>query len=142
MPKKNREIFVDHPICLWMNSTKSQTSIILDNFLKKQAITKLLLAYKFRKMFQIGKNSKLIHIAYSFDEILIFFWLTLVYIFCLTFDFSLHHRFTFPKETNNEIKTKQNTVSLVWDTDSEKVIQREIYLTLQHLLLIKWSHTP
>ena len=121
---------------------KSQTSIIRDNLVKKQAITKLLLAYKFRKMFQIGKNSKLIHIAYSFDEILIFFWLTLVYIFCLTFDFSLHHRFTFPKETNNEIKTKQNTVSLVWDTDSEKVIQREIYLTLQHLLLIKWSHMP
>ena len=63
---------------------KSRATIILGKFCK-QAIIKLSLAYSFRKMFFIGQNLKHVHMTYSFLELLIFFWLTLVDIWCLEF---------------------------------------------------------
>ena len=53
---------------------KFRATIILGKFCK-QAIMKLSLAYSFRKMFFIGQNLKLVHMAYSFLELLIFFYL-------------------------------------------------------------------
>ena len=50
---------------------------------------KLSLAYSFRKMFFIGQNLKHVHMTYSFLELLIFFWLTQVDIYCL--EFISHH---------------------------------------------------
>ena len=52
---------------------KSRTRIILGKFCK-QVIIKLSLAYSFRKMFLIGQNLKHVHMAYSFLELLIFFF--------------------------------------------------------------------
>ena len=40
-------------------------------------------------MFFIGQNLKYVHMTYSFLELLIFFWLTLVDIKCL--EFISHH---------------------------------------------------
>ena len=40
-------------------------------------------------MFFIGQNLKHVHMTYSFPELLIFFWLSLVDIYC--FDFIAHH---------------------------------------------------
>ena len=54
--------------------------------------------------------------TYFFLERLIFFWLTLLDIFCL--EFMLIQT---PEETNHEIKTKRHTFSLVSDTDVEKL---------------------
>ena len=49
----------------------------------------LLLAQSFRKMIFIDQNLNRALVTYSFDELLIFFLLTLVYIFCwnLIFNF-------------------------------------------------------
>ena len=44
----------------------------------KQVIIKLFLTYSFRKIFIICQNLKLVHVKYSFHELLIFFWLALV----------------------------------------------------------------
>ena len=52
-------------------------------------IIKLSLAYGFWKMFFRGKDIKLVHMTYSFLELLIFCWLTLVDISCL--EFISHH---------------------------------------------------
>ena len=56
---------------------KCQAPIILGKFVK-MAIIKLSLAYSFRKMFFIGQNLKHVYMTYSFFELLIFFWLTVV----------------------------------------------------------------
>ena len=59
----------------------TQRKVVRDNnswWICKQAIIKLSLAYSFRKMFFIGQNLKYVHMTYSFLELLIFFWLTLV----------------------------------------------------------------
>ena len=59
-----------------------------DNYYRKickQTIIKLLLTYSFQKMFFIGQNLKYVHMTYSFVKVLIFFWLTLVNIYCLEF---------------------------------------------------------
>ena len=60
-------------------------------------------------MFFIGRNLNNVHMTYSFLELLIFFWLTQVDIYCLEF-ISYHiteifYMETTPKETNHEIKT-------------------------------------
>ena len=47
------------------------------------------MAYSFRKMFFIGQNLKHVHMTYYFLELLIFFWLTQVDIYCL--EFISHH---------------------------------------------------
>ena len=72
---------------LWicMNSAKSR---------KRQAIPKLSLAYRFRKMIFMDQNLKTIYMNFSFDKFLIFFWLILVDTSCLMFDFSRHQRNT------------------------------------------------
>ena len=46
---------------------------------------KFLLAYSFQKLFLIGQNLNRAHVTCSFDELLIFFGLTLADIFCLIF---------------------------------------------------------
>ena len=57
--------------------------------ISKQGLIKLSLAYSFRKIFFIGQNLKHVHMTYSFLELLIFFWLTQVDIYCL--EFISHH---------------------------------------------------
>ena len=47
------------------------------------------MAYSFREMFFIGQNLNRVHMIYSFLELLIFFWLTQVDIYCL--EFISHH---------------------------------------------------
>ena len=66
-----------------------------------------LLAYTF----SIVQNLNDVHMAYSFLELLIFFWLTQVYIFWSLF-FTISHKYSeyciwiqTPKETNHKIKT-------------------------------------
>ena len=49
------------------------------------SLIKLLLAHSFREMFFIKQNLKFVHMTYSFLELLIYFWLTLVNIYCLEF---------------------------------------------------------
>ena len=60
-------------------------------------------------MFFMGQNLHHVHMTYSFLELLIFFWLTQVDIYCLEF-ISYHiteifYMETTPKETNHKIKT-------------------------------------
>ena len=47
------------------------------------------MTYSFREMFFIGQNLNRVHMTYSFLELLIFFWLTQVDIYCL--EFISHH---------------------------------------------------
>ena len=47
------------------------------------------MAYSFWKLFFIGQNLNHVHMTYSFLELLIFFWLTQVDIYCL--EFISHH---------------------------------------------------
>ena len=56
----------------------------------KQALNKLLLAHNFLKMFFTGQNLDHVLVTYFFVELLIPFWITVVDIFCLKFDFPLH----------------------------------------------------
>ena len=82
------------------------------------------MAYSFRKMFFIGQNLKHIHMAYSFIELLIFFWLTLVDTLCL--EFISHHAKKIFYENEYKLHVKpimkyKQTFSLVSDTDVEKI---------------------
>ena len=52
--------------------------------------------------------------------LLIPFWITVVEIFCLKFDFLLHTEIHTPKDTNDEIKTNRNAFSLLSDVDVEE----------------------
>ena len=61
---------------------KSQATIILCKFVNK-AIIKLPLPYSLKKMFFIGQKLKHVHMTYFFPELLIFFWVPLVGIYCL-----------------------------------------------------------
>ena len=63
---------------------KSQATVILCKFINK-AIIKLPLPYSLKKMFFIGQKLKHVHMTYSFPELLIFFWVPLVGIYCLEF---------------------------------------------------------
>ena len=63
---------------------KSQETVNLDKF-DKQDIIKLLLAYSFQEMLFICQNLNHVYMTYSFLELLIFFRLTLEYIYCLEF---------------------------------------------------------
>ena len=75
-------------------------------------------------MFFTGQNLKHVHITYSLFELLIFFWLTLVNVFCLEFISRYFNEILYitptPKETNRERDAKRHTFSLVSDTDIEK----------------------
>ena len=82
---------------------KSWTKIILS----WQAIIKLWLACSFRIMYFVSWKLKHVHVTYSFDELLLFFWLTLVDIFCLKFDFSLHQRNTLHNSKGNNDKNSE-----------------------------------
>ena len=86
---------------------KSQAIIILGKF-----VILTLLAYSFRKMFFIGQNSKHVRIRYSFLELLIFFWLTLVNIYCLEF-ISHYIKEILYINTNFETSHKQETLCVV-----------------------------
>ena len=63
----------------------------------KQAITKLLLAYSFQKVFFISKDLKHVHVTYSFDELFIFFRSIMLNVFCLKFNFPVHQKNTVRK---------------------------------------------
>ena len=75
---------VEYIFLVWMNSEESRERLIY-----QQAIIKLLSAYSFRNIFFIGQNLKHGHMVYSFLELLIFFWLILVIIYC--FEFISHY---------------------------------------------------
>ena len=64
--------------CLNELEEKTQTTTVLGSFVKQTKII-LLLAWSFHKMFFIGQNLNNVHVTYSFDECLIFFWLILEY---------------------------------------------------------------
>lgn len=63
-------------------------AIILSNFVK--ITIKLLLAYSFWEIILIAPNLKHAYVTYSFHELLIFFWSTLVNTFCLKTDLLFH----------------------------------------------------
>ena len=87
---------------------------LIKNFL---AITKLFLANSFWKVFLIGENFRNLYTKYSFDELLIFFWLNAVDISCSKFDFWLHRELlyvtTYSKGNKRWNKSKEKTFSLV-----------------------------
>ena len=56
-----------------------------------------------------SQDLKHIHVTYSFDEILMFFWSNLADLFCLKFDFSLDQRNTVRKYIL-QMKLKQREV--------------------------------
>ena len=102
-------------------------------------MVKLLLAYDFRQMFFIGENAKYVHVTNSFNESLIFFSLTIVGIFCLKFDFSLHQRNTvdkyiLQKETNDGIKAERYTFS-----SGSDIVDVKEYCFFQAKLIISLS---
>ena len=132
---------------------QTRWKVASDNYSRqfcKQTIIKLLLACSFRKMFIIGQNLKHVHVTYSFHEILIFFWLTLVKCFVLKFDFSVHQRNTIlillqknnnkknNKKPNDEIKTNRYSLSPVSDVVAEFVYQQIlIFFCFMNLYLLK-----
>ena len=75
-------------------------------------------------MFFISQNLKHIHMTYSFIELLIFFWLTLVDTLCLEF-ISHHAKKIFYvneyKLHGKPIMKYKQTFSLVSDIDVEKI---------------------
>ena len=86
----------------------------------KEAITNFLLAHSFWKMFFIGQNLNSVLVIYSFDQLWIFFWLTLVVTLCLKFYFSSHMKMHTTKDTKHDIKTNRNTFLLVPNADVEE----------------------
>ena len=58
-------------------------------------------------MFIIAQNIKHVYVTFSFHELLIFFLLTLVDIFCLKFDFLINQKNTVLHTLNDEIKPKR-----------------------------------
>ena len=75
------------------------------------------MAYSFQKMFFIGQNLKHVHMTYSFLELLIFFWLTLLFIvWNLFITTSKKYRIwiQISWETNPEVKTNIFTCFWYW----------------------------
>ena len=75
------------------------------------------MAYSFRKMLFIGQNWKHVHMTYSFLELLIFFWLTLLFIvWNLFITTSKKYRIwiQISWETNPEVKTNIFTCFWYW----------------------------
>ena len=76
-------------------------------------------------MFFIGQNLKHVHMTYSFLELLIFFWLAVVDIWCL--EFISHHAkeilYINEYELHGKPITKEKqTFSLISDIDVEKTV--------------------
>ena len=95
---------------------KSQVTII-----SKQALIKVSLAYNFLENVFIGQDLKHNHMKFSFLELLISFWLTLVVYFHHIKE--ILHINTNSKGNNHkitEIKIKRNTFSLLSDIDIKK----------------------
>ena len=85
------------------------------------------------------------HIFYYFDELLIFFWITLVDILCLKFkskNYSTKIHITM--ETSVEIRAKKNTFSLVSDADVKNscLIAFFITLKLNRYYVCAWGDVP
>ena len=66
------------------------------------------------KIFFIGQNLNHIHGTYSFGEILIFFWVTVVDVFCLKFDFSQHQRNIVRNYILRRKQIKQRKIPFHW----------------------------
>ena len=68
-------------------------------------------------MFLIGQNLRHVYMTYSFLELLIFLWFTLLDVNCLEFTSTTSKKYCMriqtPKETNYERKAKRYTISLV-----------------------------
>ena len=108
---------VEYLFCAWMNSEKSCKRQLFS--ICKQATVKLSLTYSFQKMLFIGQNLKHNHMASSFFELLIFFWLTLVNIDCLEFISRYIREIQSPKEANCKRYTNRYIVLLVSDIDAD-----------------------
>ena len=88
----------------WMNSAK---------YLKQQLFSVILsmkthIGLYFQKLFLVGQNFKALSCDIFFDELLVFFWITLLDIFCLKFEWKNYcTQIHISKETNDEKKQSQ-----------------------------------
>ena len=89
-------------------------------FWKQAIVSKLLLPKSYYRMFFIGQNLSHILKIFSFDKLLILFWLTLVDISCLKIFFSHCLRIHTIKRNKRWHKNQRNTFSFVSDVDVEE----------------------
>ena len=109
-----------------MNSTTVTNGIYSWQSCKQVIVNKPLIRDRFYRILFIGQNLNCIFVIYSFEKLLVFFWLALVDIFCLKFVFALACVYVSQRKRNNERKTNGNTFSLISNVDvKESIFFRE-----------------